>query len=94
MPVTPQTATILGPNGEPENLPHDPISEDELRVLAEYRKFLLKHDYREAIYCNRCWGHNLSDGTRMHVKTDGLTIEAMVKCRCRLAYGKGGGLVS
>lgn len=84
------TATIVAPDGTPATLPHEPISAEELKVLAAYRQFLLKHEYREAIYCNRCWGQNLADGTRMHVKTEGLTTDAMIQCRCRVSYGKTG----
>lgn len=92
MPVAPDTLTLYGPDGEPANLPHEQITEDELRLLLEYKKFLQKHEYREAVYCNRCWGNNLSDGARFQVQTSGLTIEAFIQCRCRAAYGKGGGL--
>lgn len=94
MSIAPDTVTLYGPDGEPTDLPHEPIAEDELRLLLLYKKFLLKHGYREALYCNRCWGGNLSDGTRASVNDHGLTIEAMIKCRCRVAYGKGTGLTS
>lgn len=92
MPVTPDTVTLYDANGEPTDLPHEPLSDDELRLLLEYKKFLQKHEYREAVYCNRCWGKNLAEGTEFRVQTSGLTVEAIIRCRCRTAYGKGGGL--
>jgi hypothetical protein len=92
MPVTPDQVTLYDANGEPANLPHEPISDDELRLLLAYKKFLETHGYREAVYCQRCWTHNLDDGTEFRVKVSGLTVEAIIRCRCRVAYGKGGGL--
>lgn len=92
MPVAPDQVTLYDANGEPANLPHESLSDDELRLLLEYKRFLQAHGYREAVYCQRCWGNNLSDGTEFRVKTSGLTVEAMIRCRCRVAYGKGGGL--
>lgn len=92
MPVAPDTVTLYDPNGEPAELPHEPITDDELRLLLTYKKFLQQHGYREAVYCSRCWGNNLSDGTEFRVQDHGLTVEAMIRCRCRVSYGKGGGL--
>ena len=92
MPVAPDKVTLYGPDGEPAELPLEPLSEADLKLLLEYKKFLLKRGYREALYCNQCFSSNLADGTRIQVKDSGLTIEAMIKCRCRTAYGKGGGL--
>lgn len=86
------SGTILGPDGSVANLPSETLSDDELRLLAEYKKFLQVRGYREALYCQRCWGRDLSDGCDAHVKTSGFSVEAMIKCRCRLVYGKGGGL--
>lgn len=95
MSVAPDTVTLYGPDGEPTDLPHEPISDDELRLLLLYKKFLLKHGYREALYCNNCWNRqDLNDGTRASVQDNGLTIEAMIKCRCRVAFGRGSGLTS
>lgn len=92
MPVAPDNITLYDAEGQPTNLPHETITDDELRLLLEYKKFLQKHGYREAVYCSRCWGNNLADGTEFRVQTSGLTVEAIIRCRCRIAYGKGGGL--
>jgi hypothetical protein len=92
MPVTPANVTLYDVNGEPSELPHEHLTDDELRLLLEYKRFLQAHGYREAVYCTRCWDRNLADGTQFQVQASGLTVEAMIKCRCRMAYGKGGGL--
>jgi hypothetical protein len=92
MPVAPDDVTLYGADGEPATLPHEPLSEDDLRLLLEYKRFLQRKGYREAVYCSRCWGNNLADGTEFRVQTSGLTVEAIIKCRCRVAYGKAGGL--
>ena len=92
MPVKPDIATILAPDGSVANLPCESISDEDLRLLLAYKKWLQKNEYREAVYCQRCFGNNMRDGTDFSVKTSGLTVEAMVKCRCRIKYGKGGGL--
>lgn len=93
MPVTPDAVTLYGPDGAPvEQLPHETFDAQELWLLAEYKKFLQKHGYKEALYCNRCWERDLSHGCEAHVKTDGLTVEAFIRCRCRIAYAKGSGI--
>lgn len=92
MPVAPDKVTLYGPDGAPTETDHEPLTEDELRLLLAYKRFLAAHGYREAVYCTRCWGNNLADGTEFRVQTSGLTVEALIKCRCRTAYGKGGGL--
>jgi len=92
MPIAPDSVTLYDANGAPANLPHEPLSDDDLRLLLEYKKFLARHGYREALYCTRCWTKNLEDGTRAEVKTEGLTVEALIQCRCRVAYGRGGGI--
>jgi hypothetical protein len=91
MPTAPDKVTLTDEAGS-ETLPHEPLTEDELRLLLEYKKFLQRHDYREAVYCSRCWGNDLADGTQFRVQTSGFTVEALIRCRCRVAYGKGGGL--
>lgn len=93
MGVVPEDVTLYGADGAPiEQLPHESLTTQELWLLAEYKKFLAAHNYREALYCNRCWGHNLHDGCEAHVKTNGLTVEAFVRCRCRITYAKGSGI--
>lgn len=92
MPVAPDTLTLYGPHGEPTETAHEPLTDDDLRLLLQYKKFLQAHGYREAVYCTRCWSNNREDGTQFQVQTSGLTVEAIIRCRCRTAYGKGGGL--
>jgi hypothetical protein len=92
MPIAPDKVTLYGADGEPTETPHEPLSDDDLRLLLQYKKFLQARGYREAVYCTRCWSNNLEDGTQFQVQTSGLTVEAIIRCRCRTAYGKGGGL--
>lgn len=91
MPVAPGAVTLYGADGAPvEELRHDVFTDEDLAVLVAYKKFLAKHQYREALYCQRCWEHDLSDGvSEAYVRTSGMTVEAMFKCRCRVGYGKG-----
>jgi len=82
--------TITDAEGEPAELPNEPITDPELELLLQYKQFLQRRGYREAVYCTRCWGNNLADGTEFHVQSRGVSIEALIRCRCRVAYGRGG----
>lgn len=93
MGVAPDSVTLYGADGAPiEQLPHESFDAEELLLLANYKKFLQRRGYKEALYCNRCWESNLEHGCEAHVKTNGLTVEAMIRCRCRVAYAKGSGI--
>lgn len=86
------TVTLYGPDGEQVTKPREPLTEQELRLLVEYKLFLRKHNYREALYCNKCWDRDLNDGTKAQINTSGFSVEALIECRCRVSYGKGTGL--
>ena len=90
MPIAPGKIILTNAEGEPAELPHEVLTDRELETLLKYKKFLQKHGYREAVYCTRCWGNNLADGTEFRVTEHGVSIEAMIRCRCRVAYGRGG----
>lgn len=93
MPVAPGIITLTDAEGNPlQELEHEPLSDAELNLLRDYKKFLYTRGYREAVYCNRCLDREQPTGTEFRVQTSGLTIEALIKCRCRVAYGKGSGL--
>jgi hypothetical protein len=90
MPVAPATITLYGADGAPiEQIQHEALTHEELAILVAYKKFLHARQYREALYCQRCWGHDLEDGCDARLKIDGMTAEMMIKCRCRMAYVKG-----
>ena len=78
-------ATVLDHNGEPTNVPTIVLSSEEAALLRLYKKFLLRHGFREALYCNKCFEGSRADGTRAHV-TDS---QVMVKCRCRMLFHQG-----
>ena len=93
MGIAPDEVTLYGPDGAPiEQLPQETFTPEELYLLAQYKKFLFRRGYKEALYCNRCWEQNLHHGCEAHVKMNGLTVEAMIRCRCRVAYSKGAGI--
>lgn len=77
--------TVLDANGQPTTLPTEILSLDEVRMLREYKKFLRKHQLREALFCQSCFQGDLHDGMEAYV-TDG---EVMMKCRHRMIYFKG-----
>lgn len=79
------TATILAPDGSVANLPTEILTGDDARLLRDYRRFLIRHGYKEALYCDRCWERNLARGTEAFVTPERIAI----KCRCRLTYFQG-----
>ena len=77
---------ILDAHGEVVGKPTQVLTSDEARLLREYKKFLLTHGMREALYCNDCFAGNLDhDGMRAHV-TDG---QIMFECRHRMLFYQG-----
>lgn len=81
-----EVATIQGP----EDLTAQVISSQDISIedailLRAYKKFLLKNDLREALYCQNCWGHNLADGCEAHVTDTGI----LIRCRCKIRTHKG-----
>lgn len=80
------SATVMGPDDKTvQTVGTEEIDFVEAKLLRDYKKFLMKHDLREALYCNRCWQHDLSDGTEAHV-TDS---DILIKCRCTLRHYRG-----
>jgi hypothetical protein len=80
------TSTLYGPNNEPlEELPTTVLSHEDAAMLRQYKKFMDRHGFREANYCNACWSKEQHDGMRVHV-TDG---QIMFKCRCRMLFFQG-----
>jgi hypothetical protein len=77
--------TILDANGSIVNKPTKLLSADDAKLLRAYKKFLMVHGLREAVYCNECFSGNLSDGMRAHV-TDG---QILFECRHRMLFHQG-----
>ena len=61
------------------------LSIEEAKLLREYKKFLLRHGLKEALYCNACFERNLSHGTEAYVTSE----QIVIKCRCRLRFYQG-----
>ncbi len=57
----------------------------EAMLLREYKTFLRRHGYKEALYCDRCWERNLAHGCEAYVTADRIGI----RCRCRFTYFQG-----
>ena len=74
--------TIVGPNGVPVNTPPQLLTDDEARVLREYKKFLHRRGLREATFCNTCFEGNLNDGMKVRV-TDG---QIVLICKHRMLF--------
>lgn len=79
------TGTILGPDGAALNKPTTILTQQEAELLRQYKKFLLAHGMREALYCNQCFEGDLDDGMRAFV-TDG---QILFECRHRMLFYQG-----
>ena len=83
-PDTPQAdqktvSNIVTPDGTAATYPTLVLTPEDARLLREYKKFLQRHRYREALFCNDCWEGHLSDGTEAHVTPNAI----LIRCRCR-----------
>ena len=76
---------VLNADGSVANKPTTLLSADDAKLLREYKKFLSRMGWREALYCNQCYEGNLSDGMRVFV-TD---AQIMAECRHRLVFHQG-----
>lgn len=80
-----QAGTIVTPNGEIANRPTLMFTDEEARLLRQYKKFLEAHGLREALYCQHCWDQNLSDGLQAFVTSQ--KIGFICRCKTRLYFG-------
>lgn len=78
-------ATIVTPDGKAANYPSTSLSGEEAKLLREYKKFLNRWGYKEALYCSRCWEMNLQHGCEAYVTNTDIGI----MCRCRYTFFKG-----
>jgi hypothetical protein len=79
------TSFIVAPDGSVDAMPTILISDEDARLLREYKKFLQKHGLREALYCTNCWEGQKHDGCEAYVTSSRI----MIKCRCRNRYHQG-----
>src|SRR5262245_428986 len=62
----------------------------ELQLLNQYhRAFLKPCGLREALYCDRCYAANRSDGVRATMAEHWGIVTAHFACRCRVFETKG-----
>lgn len=80
-----KTTGTVEKDGDQQSVPTTVLSAEEAALLRLYKKFLLRHGMREALFCNKCFEGNVSDGTRAHV-TDS---QVMILCRCRMLFHQG-----
>ena len=78
-------AVILAPDGSAATLSTLILTGEEAQLLRSYKKFLNRHGYKEALYCDRCWEQNLQHGTEAYVTDDTIGI----RCRCRFTFFQG-----
>lgn len=79
------TSELVGPNGELLSKPTEILTTEEAELLRKYKKFLSRHGYREALYCDKCWGGNREDGCKAFVTGQQIGI----LCRCRMTFFQG-----
>lgn len=79
------TVTLVGPNGEPLETAHVPLTSEEAELLRKYKKFLEHRGLREALFCNNCWNGNRQDGCEAYVTVN----EIAIKCRCAVRMFRG-----
>ncbi len=61
------------------------LSTEDAKLLRDYKRFLLRHGYKEALYCNVCHEAGRRDGLEAHVTSD----DILLRCRCRNQFYKG-----
>lgn len=84
--------TIITPDGE-QIVATEVLTDEEAKLLREYKKFLQRHDLREAVFCNAC--AMVSDiGLARHGQPHGCEAfvtptDIMIRCRCRQRFYRG-----
>lgn len=86
MDIETRQGTVLAPDGSVANMPTHVFTPREAQLLRSYKKLLEKYHLREALYCNDCWGGDLtSDGCRAFVSEQQIGI----LCRCKMRVFQG-----
>ena len=84
--------TLRTPEGEVV-VPTFRLTDEDAALLRAYKKFLKRHELREALFCNSCAlatdvgeaYHGQPHGCEAHV-TD---TDILIKCRCRNRFHRG-----
>ena len=73
-------STLVLPDGSIAQKANVRLTDEEARLLRQYKKFLTAHGFREGLFCNKCANvHNLDDGVRAGINDHSILIE----CRCQ-----------
>lgn len=78
-------ALIVDAQGNPVSAPRAELSAEDVLLLRQYKKFLLRQGLRETLYCNACFEGNLSDGCEAHVTPH----DVLIRCRCKVRWSRG-----
>lgn len=57
-----------------DQVPTVNMTDDESKVLRQYRRFMIDRHVKEALYCQTCWDRNLYDGCRATVSDGAIDI--------------------
>lgn len=72
---------IVDPStGDPAQIETVQFDPYEASILRAYKKILHRYQLIEALYCSRCWEHNLSHGLEAYVTNERI----LFRCRCCL----------
>lgn len=80
-----ERGTIVLPDGTDQAVEFRMLSHEDAKLLRDYKRFLLRHGYKEALYCNVCHESNRASGLEAHVTPD----DILLRCRCRNQFYKG-----
>lgn len=78
-------SVIVAPDGSLSQIPTIVISDEDAKLLREYKKFLQRQGLREALYCQHCWTGQRHDGCEAYVTAS----QIVIKCRCRNRFYHG-----
>lgn len=80
------TSLIVGPDGNPAQVPTLILTTEQAQIMREYKKKVLGPlGLREALYCGECWNQTRADGCDASV-TD---AQIVIRCRCKLRFFQG-----
>ena len=71
---------LVDQDGALLNRPHVQFTDAEAALFRAYRTMMETRGLAEAVYCRKCWNHDLDDGCRAFVTSDRILIE----CRCTI----------
>lgn len=77
--------TIVLPDGSSAMVQYEMLDHEDAKLLRDYKRFLRRKGYREALWCNACHERNMASGTEAHVTDD----DVLIRCRCRQLFYKG-----